>query len=152
MSLRDALDPGRVALGVEVRSKKSALEALANLFAAKVPGLSATGVFDALIAREKLGSTGLGYGVAIPHGRVRGVQEALAAVLTSATPIDFDAVDGEPVDVFIALLVPEEATQTHLSLLAALASQLDQASLRTALRTACDTAYACELLGGDVQA
>lgn len=148
MSLRDALDPGRVMLAAEVRSKKAVLEALANMFAGQVSGLTASAVFDALVAREKLGSTGLGEGVAIPHGRVRGAQEALAALLVTAEPVDFDASDGGPVDVFVALLVPEDANQTHLELLAELAGQLDQSTLRAALRAARDNEGACDLLGG----
>jgi PTS system nitrogen regulatory IIA component len=138
MQLTEVLDPGRIRLGAQVRSKKGVIEALAELFAS----------VDALIAREKLGSTGLGHGVAIPHGRVRGAREALAAVLVNEQAIDFDAVDSEPVDVFVALLVPEDANETHLNLLAELAGRLDDADLRAALRAAstCERAHA--LLGG----
>lgn len=148
MQLTEVLDPGRIRLGAQLRSKKAVIEVLAQLFASEVQGLTATGVFDALIAREKLGSTGLGHGVAIPHGRVRGAREALAAVLVNEQAIDFDAVDSEPVDVFVALLVPEDANETHLNLLAELAGRLDDADLRAALRAASTSERAHALLGG----
>ena len=95
-------------------------------------------VFDSLFARERLGSTGLGQGVAIPHGRIKGLKEAVAAFVRVAEPIPFDAPDGQPVGLMVFLLVPEQATQQHLDILSELAQMLSDKSFRETLLTASD--------------
>jgi len=87
-------------------------------------------VFESLFAREKLGSTGLGQGVAIPHGRVKGLRDAVAAFIKTATPIPFDAPDGQPVNLIFVLLVPERATDLHLQLLGELAQMFSTPTFR----------------------
>ena len=97
-------------------------------------------VFDSLFARERLGSTGLGRGVAIPHGRIKGLKEALGAFARLAQPVPFDAPDGMPVNLVFALLVPEHATEKHLEILSELAQMFSNRALREAMTSAPDAA------------
>jgi len=98
-------------------------------------GLSRALVTDSLFSRERLGSTGLGHGVAIPHGRIKGLKSPMAAVFQLANPIGFEAPDEQPVDIMIFLLVPEAATQKHLEILSEIAEMLSDATLRDKLVT-----------------
>jgi Phosphotransferase system mannitol/fructose-specific IIA domain (Ntr-type) len=123
MNLSDILDPDRVAVGVQASSKKRVLEELARRLTTGVPGLASADVLASLATREKLGSTGLGHGIAIPHGRVSGIERSIGACLRLAFPIDYDAHDSEPVDVVFGLLVPQNATGEHLRHLAAIAER-----------------------------
>ena len=91
-------------------------------------------ILDALIARERLGSTGLGHGIALPHSRMRDLAEPLAALVTLREGVDFQSADGEPVDVVLGLLVPEDCNDEHLRILATLARRFSDAGLREALR------------------
>ena len=116
------------------RDKSAALDLAAALFAA-VSRIDRGKILASLAARETLGSTGLGQGVAIPHGRIRGLKQALAAVVRLVEPVAFDAPDGRPVALLVALLVPEHATQEHLELLSELAQMLSDRDLRTELLT-----------------
>jgi PTS system nitrogen regulatory IIA component len=93
-------------------------------------------VFESLIAREKLGSTGFGNGIAIPHCRLKGCESPISALMHLDAPIDFDAIDGAPVDLLFVLLVPEAATDAHLELLRQIASMLDRKEVRDRLRSA----------------
>ena len=97
-------------------------------------------VFESLFARERLGSTGLGQGVAIPHGRIKGLKEALAAFIRMKEPIPFDAPDGKPVSLIFVLLVPERATDLHLQILSELAQMFSDSPFRERLRAAADGA------------
>lgn len=103
-------------------------------------GLGHTLVFDSLFAREKLGSTGLGQGVAIPHGRIKGLKQAAGAFLRLKTPVPFDAPDGRPVNLMFVLLVPEQATEQHLQILSELAQNFAEQPFREALLAAPDAA------------
>lgn len=136
MKIIDLLSTTRIACGADVASKKRALELLAQMIAASDPTLTQNDVFDSLLARERLGSTGLGYGVAIPHGRTNQVKQAIGAFLQLSNGVDFDAVDKQPVDLVFALLVPQEATDEHLQLLAALAEMFKRPEVRQRLRDA----------------
>ena len=100
--------------------------------------LDSDAIYESLIAREKLGSTGFGNGIAIPHCRLDQCTEAIGALLQLSSKIDFDSLDGEPVDLIFVLLVPHEATEQHLQILKMLAEKLDQEDLREALRQAPD--------------
>ncbi|MDQ6684956.1 MAG: PTS sugar transporter subunit IIA [Pseudomonadota bacterium] len=122
-----------VLVGVDATSKKRAFEFAGLLFENQHAIARAT-VTDNLFARERLGSTGLGHGVAIPHGRVKGLKHPLAAVLRVTTPIPFDAPDDEPVSLLIFLLVPEAATQRHLEILSEIAEMLSDRELRERLK------------------
>src|SRR5690606_19491232 len=110
MHLIDLLAPSRVRVGVSVTSKKRLLETLARLLADGQDEVFERQIFDSLCGREKLGSTGLGLGIAIPHGRTSGLGTAIGAVLRLAEPVDFGAADGQPVDLLFALAVPEHFT------------------------------------------
>ena len=121
-----------ILLDVEATSKKRVFEQAGLLFE-EYHGIARAKVFDSLFARERLGSTGLGEGIAIPHGRIKGLEEAVAAVLRLAEPVSFDAPDGKPVAILIFLLVPEHATQQHLEILSEVAEMLSDGSLRSSL-------------------
>ena len=136
-SLDDILPVSHIILDAEISSKKRLFECVAQLFAEQ-SGLSQTEVFDCLIARERLGSTALGQGVAMPHGRHAGVPAATGAFVRLKTPIEFDAPDNKPVSLVFVLLVPEAATGEHLALLSHLAGLFNEKSVREALRS-CQT-------------
>lgn len=135
ISLAEIMAPERVRCNADATSKKKALEMLSELMASSDDTLPARTVADRLLAREKLGSTALGHGVAIPHGRCPDVTRAVAAFIKLRAGVDFDAPDGEPVDMIVGLLVPEECTDGHLQLLAQLAELFSQAEIRDQLRS-----------------
>ena len=122
----------QVLVGIDATSKKRAFEEAGLLFE-NLHGLSRALVTDSLFARERLGSTGLGHGVAIPHGRIKGMKSPMAAVFQLAQSIGFDAPDEQPVKLLIFLLVPEAATQKHLEILSEIAELLSNAGLRDGL-------------------
>jgi PTS system nitrogen regulatory IIA component len=126
------LPASNVLLDLPASSKKRAFEQAGLLFENN-QGVARAKVFDSLFARERLGSTGLGQGVAIPHGRIKGLKEAIAAFVRVAEPIPFDAPDGQPVAVMVFLLVPEQASQAHLDLLSELAQMLSDKAFRQSL-------------------
>lgn len=134
--LETILTPGRSQVNAPGGSKKKTLEQIANLIHREVPDLAMQDVFEALIAREKLGSTGFGNGIAIPHCRLKSCTAPVSALLHLEAPIDFDAIDGAPVDLLFVLLVPEAATDAHLELLRQIASMLDRKEVRDKLRSA----------------
>lgn len=124
----------RIGNNLEISSKKRLLEVLGRLLASADPRLNAEGVFEHLLERERLGSTGLGHGVALPHARMKEVREALGAFVRLRQGVDFDAIDKGPVDLVFALLVPEAANEMHLQLLSHLASMFSDPGLRQDLR------------------
>lgn len=139
------LPAGNVVLDMQATSKKRAFEQAGLLFE-NYHGLARTIVFDSLFARERLGSTALGQGVAVPHGRVKGLEEPLAAFIRLAQPVPFDAPDGQPVTMLMCLLVPETATQQHLDILAELAQLMSNKALREALGTEANPAEVHRML------
>ena len=122
---------------VEATSKKRAFEETGLLFE-NLHGLNRALVTDSLFARERLGSTGLGHGVAIPHGRIKGLKTPMAAVFQLQAPIGFDAPDEQPVNLLVFLLVPEAATQKHLEILSEIAELLSDSGLREKLKSCTD--------------
>ena len=133
--LASILPASQVLVGVEATSKKRAFEEAGLLFE-NLHGLSRALITDSLFARERLGSTGLGHGVAIPHGRIKGLKAPMAAVLQLRQAIGFDAPDEQPVGLLIFLLVPEAATQKHLEILSEIAELLSDANLRERIKSA----------------
>ena len=127
--LANILPVEQVLVGIDATSKKRAFEEAGLLFE-NLHGLSRALVTDSLFARERLGSTGLGHGVAIPHGRIKGLKSPMAAVFQLAQSIGFDAPDEQPVKILIFLLVPEAATQKHLEILSEIAELLSNAFVR----------------------
>lgn len=124
----------KVLLGLSVTSKKRVFEQ-AGLIFENNNGIARSVVTDNLFARERLGSTGLGEGVAIPHGRIKGLKHPLAAFVRLAEPIPFESPDGQPVGLLIFLLVPEQATQQHLEILSEIAQLLSDRETRERLAT-----------------
>ena len=131
------LPPGNVMLDLPVSSKKRLFEQIGLLFE-NHHGIARNLVFDSLFDRERLGSTGLGQGIAIPHGRIKGLKDALGAFVRLAQPVPFDAPDGKPVSLVFTLLVPEQATEKHLQILSELAQMFSDRDLRDALAGAPD--------------
>lgn len=134
MQLTELITPERIDCNVDASSKKRALEVLSTLISSNEDTISANDVFDSLIARERLGGTGVGYGVAIPHGRLKNSKQTLGAFVKLKTGIDFDSADHQPVDLLFALLVPEESTEEHLQALAKLAAMFSDDNFREKLR------------------
>ncbi|MDH0341739.1 PTS IIA-like nitrogen regulatory protein PtsN [Chromobacterium haemolyticum] len=123
------LTPEHVLLDLDVASKKRVFEQV-GLLVENTRGIARSEIFDCLFAREKLGSTGLGQGVAIPHGRARGLKEAMGVFIRLKAPIPFDAPDGKPVQCLFVLLVPEQATDLHLQVLSELAQLFSSRQMR----------------------
>jgi PTS system nitrogen regulatory IIA component len=129
------LPPSNIVLDVEASSKKRMFEQVGLLFE-NHQGVARNLVFDSLFARERLGSTGLGQGVAIPHGRIKGLKEALGALVRMKQRIPFDAPDGQPVALIFVLLVPDRATDMHLQILSELAQMFSDKPFRERLLAA----------------
>lgn len=145
--LASILSPEQVLAHVEVTSKKRAFEEAGLLFE-NLHGLSRALVTDSLFSRERLGSTGLGHGVAIPHGRIKGLKSPMAAVFQLANPIGFDAPDDVVVGLLIFLLVPEAATQKHLEILSEIAELLSDADLRERMLASSDAVQLHAMIAG----
>lgn len=128
------LQPDRVMICHDIRSKKRLLEKISEILAGAEPGLTEMDVRDCLLKRERLGSTGLGHGVAMPHGRIAGIDRSLACFVKLTPPVDYDAADGEPVDLVMAILMPESCSDTDLRLLPQLSKQLGDRNLCERLR------------------
>ena len=149
MELSKILNRHRVTVDVSLTSKKSVLDTLAKMLSSAEPTLSSKTVFDCLLARERLGTTGLGGGTAIPHGRIASNGKSIGAFVRTVEPIDFDAVDNVPVDIFFALCVPEEATNEHLVLLSELAANFSNSEFVNKLRHSSSSIEIYELLIGE---
>jgi len=139
------LPPANVLLDLQVSSKKRLFEQVGLLFENN-HGIGRSLVFDSLFARERLGSTGLGQGVAIPHGRIKGLKDALGAFVRLAQPVPFDAPDTKPVTLLFVLLVPEQATEKHLQILSELAQMFSDRPLREAMAAAADAGALHQLI------
>lgn len=126
------LPPANIVLDQDITSKKRLFEQAGLLFENN-QGIARSLVFDSLLARERLGSTGLGQGVAIPHGRIKGLKEAVGAFFRMVNPVAFDAPDGKPVNLAFVLLVPLQATEQHLQILSELAQLFSDRDLRQRL-------------------
>lgn len=144
MLVDDLISSERVLPNVRTSSKKRLLEVISKALAEGDDALNSREIFESLCARERLGSTGLGNGVAIPHGRVNGSSRVQAVFIRLAKPLAYDAVDGQPVDILFALAVPEHCTSDHLKLLSEIAEKFSDKELLRALR---DTSDAKELAG-----
>ncbi|MFT4561399.1 MAG: PTS system nitrogen regulatory IIA component [Gammaproteobacteria bacterium] len=152
MEIVDILTPTRIAIDVGVASKKGVLEELARLGATEISGFTPAQAFDSLVTRERLGSTALGNGIAIPHGRIARLDVMVGALLRTTSPIDFDAIDGEPADLFFALFVPDQTTEEHLAMLAKLAEAFSDQPLVDKLRCLDSVENIHNLLGTRPQA
>jgi nitrogen PTS system EIIA component len=136
IKLQTILTPARTLCQAAAASKQQALESAAQFIGENLPALDGAVLFNNLLARERLGSTGLGNGIAIPHCRLAHLDAVIGALITLRQPIDFSAVDDKPVDILFVLLAPERATQEHLNALAALAELFSDDAFCHQLRTA----------------
>lgn len=136
MDVANIITPERTFTDVEGTSKKRVLENAAGLIAQQAPEFTANELFDNLITRERLGSTAIGKGVAIPHCRARHCSHTIGALFKLQEAVDFDAMDNEPVDLMFVLLVPEEATEEHLQLLSQIAQRFSDENVRDSMRSA----------------
>ena len=136
MKISDILSLERINCAVSPASKKRALEDVGALLLNADASLTQGEIFDSLLSRERLGSTGLGHGVAIPHGRVNSATTTIGAFMQLEQAIDFDAIDGKPVDLVFGLLVPAESTDEHLQILAQLAKMFSDDNFCEELRQA----------------
>lgn len=136
MKVQDMLTPAHTCSNAPGISKKRVLELLANLLSDDDADVTADAVYQQLLSRERLGTTGIGSGVAIPHCRVEGIKKITGALLKLQDKIDFDAVDGEPVDLIFALVVPQQQHDEHLEALSAIAGLLQDEKIREDLRSA----------------
>jgi len=146
MLIGDLLTQERIRFDVQSSSKKRLLELISKELARNSESLSEREVFESLCARERLGSTGLGNGVAIPHGRVKGSKTVQASFIRLKKPLPFDAVDGKPVDLLFAMTVPEECNEDHLKLLAQVAELFADPDLLEKLRQAENSGALLQLL------
>ncbi|QYJ79353.1 PTS IIA-like nitrogen regulatory protein PtsN [Shewanella acanthi] len=129
-------------------SKKKVLELISDLAAAQYPTLSSQEIFESLVAREKMGSTGIGNGIAIPHGRLTDIAQPIAILVKCEEPIAFDAIDKQPVDILFALLVPAEQCQQHLSTLSSMAERLSDKQVLKQLRKTHDETELYQVITG----
>ena len=138
MKITDYLTPELVVAELAVSSKDEALQELAEQVAAVIPGLESAGILAVLKEREVLGSTGIGGGIAIPHGKMSGLEEVLVLFARSSQGVEFAAVDGKPVHLIFLLLAPESAAGTHLKILARISRMLKQSEFCDKLLAAAD--------------
>lgn len=146
MKIIDLLTVERIKTDADIASKKRALEMLSEMLAGDAEGVPSSLVFNKLIGRERLGSTGLGHGVGLPHARIEGSNRALGALIKLPKGIDFDAFDKHPVDLLFALIVPEHFTDEHLKILADLAELFSDQTLCERLRRTESSEDAYQLL------
>ena len=135
VALETLLSPARVKCQVEAASRKRVFELAAHQIASAEVGLEEDEIYTQLLAREKLGSTGLGEGVAVPHCRVAGCANPIGCLITLSSGVDFGSPDGRPVDLLFVLLVPPEATQAHLDILAEIARRFSSSRYCQTLRS-----------------
>lgn len=145
MDLSDLISKEAVVADLKAKSKKQAIQEMAAK-ASELTGLSEREIFDTLLQRERLGSTGVGHGIAIPHGKLTRLDRLIGFFARLEKPIDFDALDDEPVDLVFLLLAPEGAGADHLKALARIARQLRDGSIVKGLRNTRDEAEIYELL------
>ena len=136
MDIQAIVSLDRTECAVQCNSKKRILEIIADIAAKQNENIDQATVLNSLMARERMGSTGIGNGIALPHGRLPGLEKVIAIVVTSTPAIDFDALDEKPVDIFFSLLVPEEQTEGHLQTLATVAGKLSDKETIKAIRRA----------------
>lgn len=136
MIIENILTPGRTLCDVQGASKKKILETIADIISEHVPAIDTKDLFNRLINRERLGTTGLGNGIALPHCRSGACQHPVGLLIKLSEPVDFDAVDKQPVDLVFALIVPEENDQEHLDILQAVAERFHSEVLLSQMRAA----------------
>ena len=135
MTISALLSPQRIFLDVEISSKKKLLELIANIVADKAQ-LTESTIYSSLLNRERLGSTGLGHGFAVPHARVEDLDQTIGCLFRLKHPVNFEAPDNQPVDLVFTIVIPQEATEEHLIILSSLAGIFSQTDVCEAIRNA----------------
>ena len=138
MEIKDILSPDCTVCSIQGTSKKRVFEIISQVASEHLTEVDQNTILMSLLNREKMGSTGIGNGIAIPHGRLAGLTKVMAILLTCTPSIDCDSIDNKPVDVFFAILVPEDQAQGHLQTLATIATKLSDKDVIKALRNAKD--------------
>ncbi|GAA0354627.1 PTS IIA-like nitrogen regulatory protein PtsN [Bowmanella denitrificans] len=136
MEIKDILSLDCTSCAIQGTSKKRILESISDIAARHLPEIGQDAILTSLLNREKMGSTGIGCGIAIPHGRLAGLEKVTAILLTSQPAVAFEAIDNQPVDIFFAILVPEDQAQGHLQTLATIAAKLNDKETVKKLRHA----------------
>ncbi|MEG3765959.1 PTS IIA-like nitrogen regulatory protein PtsN [Alteromonas sp. 14N.309.X.WAT.G.H12] len=136
MDIQAIVSLDRTKCAVQCNSKKRILEIISGIAAQNNPDIDEATVLSSLLSRERMGSTGIGNGIALPHGRLEGLDHVIAIVVTSTPAIDFDAIDNKPVDIFFTLLVPHDQTEGHLQTLATVAGKLSDKETIKSIRKA----------------
>lgn len=136
MIINDIISLDRTQCSVKCQSKKRIFEIISEIAVEQSPELDQGEVLTSLLSRERMGSTGIGHGIAIPHGKIKGLTNMIAVIVTSDCPIEFDAIDSQPVDIFFAILVPEEQTDKHIQALSGIARKLSNKDTVKAIRSA----------------
>lgn len=142
----DLLSPAHILAGVRINSKKRLFELISTTLARKNPNLNSREIFESICAREHLGTTALGNGIAVPHGRITGTKDVQALFLQLSKPLSFDADDGKPVDLIFALTVPTQCTEDHEKLLSGIVERFSDPELLEQLRSAADANEIWQLL------
>ncbi|MCF2947589.1 PTS IIA-like nitrogen regulatory protein PtsN [Paraglaciecola aquimarina] len=136
MEIKDILHPDCTLCAVQGTSKKKILELISHTATQQLTDIDQATILSSLMCREKMGSTGIGGGIALPHGRIQSLENVMALLITSETPIQFEAIDNAPVDIFFAILVPEEKASEHLGTLSAIAQKLNDKATLIRIRNA----------------
>ena len=147
MEIKDILHPDCTLCAVQGTSKKRVLELISQIANQHLIDIDQATILSSLTCREKMGSTGIGNGIALPHGRLQELENVMAIVLTSKKPIDYDAIDNAPVDIFFAILVPEDKASEHLGTLSAIATKLNNKDTLSLMRQAKTDQELFEALG-----
>lgn len=149
-AITQLLSPSTVSLSTQATTKEQLFQAAASALGAQVE-ISEAAICNALLLREQLGSTGIGQGVGIPHGRLKGLKQVAGMFFRLEKPIPFEAPDNRPVDLVFFLLVPEQSTEEHLQLLSELAQGFSDPDFREALRDAADAEHVIQLFAHSAQ-
>lgn len=136
MEIKDILHPDCTLCAVQGTSKKKILELISHTATQQLTDIDQATILSSLMCREKMGSTGIGGGIALPHGRIQSLENVMALLITSETPIQFEAIDNAPVDIFFAILVPEQKASEHLGTLSAIAQKLNDKATLIRIRNA----------------
>lgn len=136
MEIKDILSPDCTSCAVQGTSKKRIFEVISQVAAERLQNIDQATVLSSLLSREKMGSTGIGNGIALPHGRLQDLEKVIAILITCEPSIEFDAIDNVPVDIFFAILVPEDQAQGHLQTLATIATKLSDKDVVKSIRKA----------------
>ena len=147
MEIKDILHPDCTLCAVQGTSKKRVLELISQIANQHLIDIDQATILSSLTCREKMGSTGIGNGIALPHGRLQELENVMGIVVTSEKPIDYDAIDNAPVDIFFAILVPEDKASEHLGTLSAIATKLNNKDTLSLMRQAKTDQELFEALG-----